>query len=132
MKPLVLVLLAATTLIGCSEGDCEGGDLLYDQTLIFEGFDEHVGQLFELRSIWHDTVDTVLLPAIPAPEFTMTVVAGCGANHIDFYADFNDNGDYDPPPTDHAWRITVHAREGANKDVLIQHDTDYVDIKWPI
>jgi hypothetical protein len=46
---------------------------------------------------------------------------------IDFYADHNQNGSYDAPPTDHAWRITVNDLVG-DSVVTFTHNTDFTDI----
>jgi hypothetical protein len=47
--------------------------------------------------------------------------------NIDFYADFNENGMYDVPPTDHAWRIVL---DDVNGDTTISfvHNTTFTDI----
>jgi hypothetical protein len=48
---------------------------------------------------------------------------------VDFFADHNKNGRYDPPPTDHAWRITLDSVKG---DTIVPfiHNTIFTDIGW--
>ena len=131
MKRIALLFLAASALVGCSSDDdgCDG--YFDDMTMSFEGFDEHVGQLFEIKTEkWGDTVGAVVVTAIPAPEFSVTLEAYCGSNRVEFYADANDNGQYDPPPEDHAWRITVATEAEVINGVVFQHDTNFVDIGW--
>jgi hypothetical protein len=41
------------------------------------------------------------------------------------------NGDYDPPPTDHVWRIKIDASDGDYETLVFQHSTNFVDIDWP-
>jgi len=49
---------------------------------------------------------------------------------VDFFADHNKNGRYDPPGADHTWRITVDSVKG---DTVIPfvHNTSFTDISWP-
>jgi hypothetical protein len=138
MKQFTLVVLTAALLIGCSiEGDdlCAiGADWsgVVDLSVSFEGFDEHVGQLFELRTVASgDTIDAVAVPAIPGAEFSVTLEAAClETNLLEFYADVNGNGDYDPPPTDHAWRIAIEDPDLKHDTLVFRHDTNHVDIEW--
>lgn len=49
--------------------------------------------------------------------------------HIDFFADHNDNGHYDAPSDDHAWRLEIAS---ANGDEVFDftHNTNFTDIQW--
>ncbi len=49
--------------------------------------------------------------------------------NIDFYADLNENGAYDAPPTDHAWRIELMNVDG-DEIVDFAHNTTFTDIMW--
>ena len=114
MKRIALVLLSVALVVGCSgdgNDECNAltGDSIHDLTVSFEGFDEHVGQKFEVRSVLPSgPIGVAQVPAIPAAEFSVTLNLVCFKTHdLEFYADVNGNGVYDPPPTDHAWRTAV-------------------------
>jgi hypothetical protein len=95
----------------------------------------HVGQLFELRVV--DTNDNNeigrrSLSEILVKDFSI-LMDGLEVGHdynIDFYADHNGNGQYDPPPTDHAWRISVINIPG-DVNQQFTHNTNFTDIQWP-
>jgi hypothetical protein len=107
----------------------------YLLTMNLMGMNPHVGQYFELRIV--DTnnqneINRVSLDQILVPDFSV-FLDGIEIGHdynIDFYADFNGNGGYDPPPMDHAWRLTFNAMDG---DFLqkFTHTTNFTDIQWP-
>ena len=49
--------------------------------------------------------------------------------YLDFFSDHNDNGFYDPPPADHAWRLEIPSALG--DDTLdFAHNTNFTDIQW--
>lgn len=48
---------------------------------------------------------------------------------VDFFADHNKNGRYDPPGADHAWRITLDSVIGDTTIPFI-HNTNFTDISW--
>lgn len=52
--------------------------------------------------------------------------------HVDFFADYNDNGTCDPPPLDHAWRESLGTISGP-VTLNWQHTADFVDVcaSWP-
>jgi len=95
----------------------------------------HIGQLFELRVVRQDNlveIGRVSIPAVLVPDFTVYIPQfelNQGYN-IDFYADHNGNGIYDPPPIDHAWRLSFNSSTG---DVVqdFTHNTNFTDIQWP-
>jgi hypothetical protein len=107
----------------------------FELTMNFQQFDPHINQRLELRVI--DRADSaevgrMVVPSIPASDFSLalyTLVEGHSYN-IDFFADFNDNGVYDPPPADHAWRLTL---DNATQDTILTftHNTNFTDIFWP-
>lgn len=133
-----------------------------DLTVSFAGFDDHVGQELSLRvtgsTNWNppepgpfeEICRTSLV--IPAGDFSIHEPAGaisCLAIHVDFFVDANENGAYDPPPTDHAWRLHLHPWEDDRETSLtftftLDPDTctfdadglpascKYRDIEWPV
>ncbi len=104
-----------------------------DFTLQATAMTPHLGQLFELRVIIASTGQVVgryVLTSVPAADFSVTVpmvIEDLTNYQIDFYADFNGNGHYDPPPTDHAWRLTG---VGAPTGLTLQfaHNTTFTDV----
>jgi len=112
-------------------------DIHWDHLLVMRMHEmtPHAGQLFELRVVEESSQQEeglMSLPAILLPEFMMLVPSlEFGHDYrVDFYADMNMNGQYDPPPTDHAWRITFTDNTG---DVVqdFTHNTNFTDIQWP-
>jgi hypothetical protein len=51
--------------------------------------------------------------------------------YVDFYADHNGNGVYDPPPADHAWRLDLMNVTG-DSGLDFSHNTNFTDIQWPV
>jgi len=49
--------------------------------------------------------------------------------HVDFFADENNNGHYDPPGADHAWRLEI---ENAQGDEILEfsHQIAFSDVEW--
>lgn len=74
-------------------------------------------------------LDTVTVESIPGDEFTMDsyVIGNEGTYMLDFYADLNDNGLYDAPPTDEAWRIQNVSTLGEHT-LEFNHSQEYTDI----
>ena len=128
LAPLCLVLS-----LGCSSSSDSGDEFVFELTL--QSMDEHVGELFELRA-WNVAtgaeVDRLRLSSIPAAQFLVTVegLREDQTYHLDFYADFDGSGDYDAPPGDHSWRLTVGPVSGDDAQTFV-HDTAFVDIAWP-
>lgn len=74
-------------------------------------------------------LDTVIVASIASAAFDINswkIVPG-NSYRIDFYADHNKNGVYNPPPTDHAWRINLN---NVKSDTIISfvHNTTFTDI----
>jgi len=107
---------------------------IYQLTLDITGFDPHVGQLFEARVF--DIADGVevgrtRVDAVPSADFSVTI-GGLEGDHsykVDFFADFNGNGYYDAPPTDHAWQLSLDNVQG-DTTLTFSHNTDFTDIGW--
>ncbi len=101
-------------------------------TVEFNGMTPHVGQMFKLYVVNTSdgmTKDTVTIEQISGAEFEVvshSLMSG-QSYHVNFYADFNQNGSYDLPPTDHAWQIVLENVTG-DTTLVFQHNTDFTDI----
>jgi hypothetical protein len=101
-------------------------------TLSFTSMTPHVGQkltLFVRDKAMKMDMDTIIVPQIATPAFDIyswKITPGASYN-LDFYADFNKNGVYNAPPTDHAWRIALN---NVKSDTIISfvHNTSFTDI----
>ncbi|MEZ5148111.1 MAG: choice-of-anchor V domain-containing protein [Bacteroidales bacterium] len=100
----------------------------------FSGMTPHIGQKLEVRLTDQNSLKEagrVTIAAIPAAEFSVFLpylVTGVDYT-VDLYADFNQNGVYDAPPTDHAWQFELTNVEGDEDDNFI-HNTNFTDIGW--
>lgn len=108
---------------------------VYLFTMNLMGMNPHLGQLFELRVVDESDeseVGRVKLDSIVVPDFSVFVpgILIGGNYRADFYADFNNNGTYDPPPTDHAWRELFSDTTG-NVELNFTHNTNFTDIEYP-
>ena len=101
-------------------------------SLTFTAMDPHLGQDFfvYLRDAESSEIlDSMEFTPIDTVEFDVvfdSVMADMDYN-VDFWADMNENGTYDPPPTDHAWRIEL-MNLMADTMLTFQHNTDFTDI----
>jgi len=110
-------------------------DWTYLFTLRLSNMNPHLSQLFELRvvdsgngsEIGRTSVSSILLP-----NFSVRVPGTqIGRDYmVDYYADLNRNGAYNPPPTDHAWRSTFSNTTG-DTTLTFVHNTSFTDIQWP-
>ena len=104
-----------------------------DFTMNLTAMTPHVGQLYELRVIEKVTSKTVgvyRLGSIASADFTVTIagIIKDGSEYqIDHYADFNKNGTYDAPSTDHAWRQT-ETGDANGLTASFTHNTDFTDV----
>ncbi len=114
----------------------DGGEIQSASLQInFMGMNPHIGQKLELRVVNkanRKEVGRTGVDMIPSADFSlnlMGVLEVGGSYQVDFYADFNNNGLYDPPPTDHAWRLNLNNVKG---DTTLQfvHNINFVDIQW--
>lgn len=101
-------------------------------TINFTGMNPHIGQNLWLAVIDKNSgmeisrVDTI------AEENFMVHVDGIEngmSYNVDFYADHNQNGVYDAPPTDHAWRLELEDVMG-DTTLNFVHNTNFTDIIW--
>ena len=103
-------------------------------TLSLSGMDLHVGQRLQARLINKATrseARRVTVPEIVGGELDV-VFEGLPPGRsffVDFFADVNGNGIYDPPPEDHAWRISA---DDVAEDTVVEfaHNTDFATIFW--
>ena len=98
----------------------------------FSGMTPHVGQMLSLYVrdlVSGDYLDTVVIGSIEDAEFDVEshVVEPGKSYRVDFYADHNGNGSYDPPPSDHAWRLESGVAMG-DLDLEFVHNTNFTDI----
>jgi len=159
-----LVLLAAALIASCDSEEfvpvCDEYHAI-DLRIDLVGFDDHVGRDLHLRVTstrnWnppdpgpYEEIFRADL-TIPSGDFTVQQTRGaisCESHHVDLFIDVNGNGAYDPPPTDHAWRLYVFVWEDETRARLtfpytldtdaceFDHDglegfCDYLDIEWP-
>ena len=107
----------------------------YLYTMNFIDMNPHVGQMLQLRVVNQDNdeeVGRVTIDSIPAPMFKVSIpqIEMDHDYRVDFYADFNMNGEYDAPSDDHAWRVAFNSTTGNYVDNFT-HNTDFTDIQWP-
>lgn len=102
-------------------------------TLNLTGFTPHLGQMFELHVIEQGsgrTVGLYRLNIVIASDFTLTIpgiIRDGVAYQVDFYADLSGNRGYNPPPIDHAWRLTGTGGSGG-LTLNMSHNTNWTDI----
>ena len=106
----------------------------YMLTVNFTGMDPHIGQMLELRVENDNTgeeVDRFKVLSIPPSDFQIQIVGlQIGPEYnVQFYADLNNNGIYDAPPTDHAWEIKFTNTSG-DASLNFSHNASFTDIKW--
>jgi Secretion system C-terminal sorting domain len=64
-------------------------------------------------------------------SITLPVLEVAHSYFVDFFADFNSNGLYDAPPTDHAWRLELNNAKTGGDTLNFTHNTNFTDIAWP-
>src|SRR5690554_2093673 len=101
-------------------------------TVQFNGMNPHVGQDFYLSvsdSASGTEINRVHLIADTSFSVDVAGIEEDKLYYIDFWADHNQNGMYDTPPTDHAWRLKLDNING-DTTVVFQHNTNFTDIMW--
>lgn len=96
----------------------------------------HLGQLFEIRVV--DVASGIEVARarqekIVEQDFYINFSGILQAGHtynLDAYADYSGNGEYDAPPADHAWRVTISNVTG-NTVATVEHTINWTDIKFP-
>lgn len=107
----------------------------YKLTIQFQQMDAHVGQLLEIRVVdmaSGQETGRSFIESIPSANFehSLYAIQPGQTYEVDFYADFNQNGQYDPPPADHAYRVKTGVIEG-DTEVTFVHNLSFFDIDFP-
>jgi len=116
--------------------DVRFGENDYDLGLEFLGMEPHLGQRFALRvldSLSLRVVADTLIRHLAGPDFRLRFERALAAGRsywIDFYADLNGNGHYDPPPADHAWRLSLGGVI-SDSDLSFRYWTGFTDVQFP-
>lgn len=108
-------------------------DQLNKLTVNFSHMSPHVGQDVFLAVIEADTrTELRRVHRTGELEFVVEidqVLEDGKSYHVDFYADNNKNGYYDPPSTDHAWRLLIEDSSG-DETLSFGHQIAFTDIEW--
>lgn len=105
---------------------------MYKLTVNFSSMTPHINQalyLYLRDQGTGDFIDSIIVDPIVVPDFTVSSFALMPDTsfNVDFYVDFNENGKYDVPPADHAWRIALDDVKG-DTTLDFVHNTDFTDI----
>lgn len=92
----------------------------------------HLGQKFTLyvKDLSSgEVLDSVVIESVAEQDFDVqsSVIEVGGSYQIDFWADLNENGQYDAPPSDHAWRLLLEDVEG-DTTIEFVHNGSFTDI----
>jgi Secretion system C-terminal sorting domain len=102
-------------------------------TIHFTGMGPHLNQNLYLRVVDKGTMKETgrIVQQITTADFDVVINAvTIGRSYfIDFFSDHNSNGLYDPPPSDHAWRLELNNATGGD-ELNFAHNTNFTDIKW--
>ena len=127
---LVLVACGAGLFAGCTAPSSA-----VRLTLEFSTMGNYAGHMLEARVVTPGgtEVDRESIGAVSAAQFAISFsgLEEDAAYRVDFYVDVNDNGRYDAPPTDHAWRIDVPASKG-DRSVAFTPGGAFTDIAFPV
>ncbi len=103
-------------------------------TLRVTGMDDYVGKPLFLRLVHEPSQVEIGRWSVPeiseAPwEVSLDSLRSEDAYRVDLFVDLNENGRYDAPPDDPAWRLALPTLEADEVVVLTPTDT-FVDIRW--
>lgn len=102
-------------------------------TLNFSMMSPHVGDDVWLSVIEAESKTEVgRAHALGALVFVMEIpnILEDGKSYqVDFFADENKNGHYDPPGADHAWRLEIINAQG-NETLEFSHQIAFTDVEW--
>jgi hypothetical protein len=104
-----------------------------DFTFNASGMTPEMNKPLELRVIDKDSKQLVgryVLGSIAGATFSLKLPGIIQSGHsynVDFFTDENVNGEYDAPPTDHAWRVTQDANS-SGLTVAFAYSTSYTDV----
>jgi hypothetical protein len=100
----------------------------------FSGMTPHIGQLLEIRvedDLTSEEIGRKRIESIAVADFNVDF-PGIQINReykVEMYADLNNNGIYDEPPTDHAWEVKFENNTG-DYSAAFTHNTDFKDVGW--
>ncbi len=129
------ILLSFIVLLSC--GDDNGSTGPDDNvnfgnlTLNLQNMMPNIGEKLFLRVISENDVlqlqATIDVIESPIQIVSIPDVLDLSSDHLELYVDFNQNGVYDAPPTDQAWRVDIPS----NGNVSFSHNTNFTDISIP-
>jgi hypothetical protein len=134
--PLILggcSILAALDEPGGQLPACQAGDesTQRDLVVVLDHLAPHIGDRAEIRVVSEGNFITARAILDPVASESMTVrmrqALTPGPRHLDLFVDLNQNGVYDPPPADHAWRLPACA-SGVFR---FSHNANFLDIEAP-
>ena len=91
-----------------------------------------IGQTFQLAVIDKNSgIEVQRVSTVAAADFMVDVygIENGMSYNVDFFADHNNNGKYDAPPADHAWRMNLDDVKG-DTILMFMHNTTFTDINW--
>ena len=97
-----------TSSAGIDSSDLETD--FYSLTMIYAGMDTAVGHEFKVRLIEVESqqpYDSLQISSVDSSAFAIVFDSLRNNSYIDFWVDLNDNGSYDMPSTDQAWRVSL-------------------------
>ena len=107
----------------------------YNLQINFTEMTPHLGDTLKMRVYNVTTKSEVAryqnsnVTAAFSVDLGKILIAG-NSYYVDFFADFNDNGAYDAPPTDHAWRLSF-PNVAADQIYPFVHNAVFTDIAFP-
>ncbi len=113
-------------------------DWNYLASISMSGMAEYTGLPLHVRIVeenedaeWQIEAGRREVNPIPSSEFHVPVAGLAPGNdyRVDLFVDMNENGEYDAPPVDHAWRFMIENVQ-ADTDVSFAPDDEYTDIVW--
>jgi len=135
LKSLVAIISAAiaVSFISCSDDKTTTPgptpSAYRNLTVSMDGMSPHVDQLMEFSvASGANLYSRAVLDPLPAVQFSfmMNDALPEQALRLDFFADLNGNGNYNPPPADHAWRIALS--DTGDVTVNFTHNISFTDI----
>lgn len=128
---------AFVSIPGDASSTPSGDGQLFSLDLHLTQMDPHLGQKVVVGvietsvNILVSTVEIASLSIADTHIVLLNILEWGKPYQIDFFADLNQNGIYDAPPADHAWRLmTGIVRD--NIAIDFAHNTDFTDISGPL